>query len=328
MFKHFFKDKKYALYAWGVLAILLLLSVAQVYMATVVNDWYKIFYDSLQNKNYDIFISSLLQFSWMAAIIIVLATANLYIAQIYCFKWREALTFAYVPQWRATDDTVEGASQRIQEDIMRWSTLVHRLGLGFFKANLTLFAFIPKLWVMSDGIIIFGYHIPGILVWIALVTSIGGLGISALIGRKLPILEYNNQKTEAAFRKSLVLSEDSRFAVDMETLSQQFAAIRANYRDLYNNFKWYTLWENSYGQASMLIPYIIGAPSYFASLIKLGDLVQISNAFDKVHDSFNYFIINWISVNELRSIIIRLKEFEASLDNSTIRPVTEELDQK
>ena len=78
----------------------------------------------------------------------------------------------------------------------------------------------------------------------------------------------------------------------------------------------------------MLIPYIIGAPSYFASLIKLGDLVQISNAFDKVHDSFNYFIINWISVNELRSIIIRLKEFEASLDNSTIRPVTEELDQK
>ena len=149
------------------------------------------------------------------------------------------------------------------------------------------------------------------------------MGVSVFVGRKLPKLEYNNQKTEAAFRKSLVLSEDSRFAVDMETLSQQFSAIRANYRELYNNFKWYSLWENSYGQCSILIPYIIGAPSYFASVIKLGDLIQISNAFDKVHDSFNYFITNWTSVTELRSIMLRLKEFEASLDNATVRQSVE-----
>ncbi len=40
--------------------------------------------------------------------------------------------------------------------------------------------------------------------------SIGGILISWFVGIKLPGLEYNNQKVEAAFRKELVYGEDDR----------------------------------------------------------------------------------------------------------------------
>jgi peptide/bleomycin uptake transporter len=313
MIKIFFWKKENALFAWGILAILLALTSAQVYMSVLFNEWYKGFYNSLENKDLAQFTDSLWTFGWLAAIYILIATFSVFIAQHYCFRWRQVLTFDYLPRWQKASAHIEGASQRIQEDTMRFASMLYRLGLGFFRAVLTLLAFIPILWQISDGVPFFGMEIPGFLVWVALVTSVGGMGVSIWVGRKLPRLEYNNQRTEAAFRKSLVYGEDDRSLVSMGTLSDQFGALKANYFALYSNYKWFSLWENSYSQASVLIPYLAGASPFFAGAITLGGLVQISNAFNKVHDSFSFFLSNWTSVTELRSVVMRLNEFEKAV---------------
>lgn len=315
MLSSFFKSKDHFFYAWGVLLFLLVMSSCQVYMSVLFNEWYGGFYNSLESKNFEQFTSSLIRFGWLAGIYILLATFNVYIAQHYCLRWRRAVTFAYLPLWMASDTHIEGASQRIQEDIMRGSSMVYKMGLGLFKAVLTLGAFIPILWAISTNIQILGSHFEGALVWVALATSVGGLLISMWVGVRLPYLDYENQKTEATFRKFLVYGEDDRSTVTMEAAQSRFADLIENYRALYNSFKWFTLWENTYLQASILIPYIVAAPSFFAGLVTLGTLAQTSNAFQKVHESFSFFIVHWTDVAELRSIILRLREFERVINS-------------
>jgi len=68
-----------------------------------------------------------------------------------------------------------------------------------------------------------------------------------------------------------------------------------------------------------IAPYLIAGPALFMQTITLGVLVQISNAFQKVHGSLSIFIHNWTTVTELRSIRMRLHEFQINLDKYSSR---------
>jgi peptide/bleomycin uptake transporter len=219
------------------------------------------------------------------------------------------MTWHYLPKWKAMDSVTEGASQRIQEDTKKFAWYVWILGEGLVKAVMILVFFLPVLWTLSEG-----FGVPGYLIWIALGVSIGGLGVSAIIGRKLPRLEYNNQVVEAKFRKHLVRCEDNRERHTVEDLMGIFKHLKVNYYKLYDNYKYYSLWENLYFQVGVIIPFIIAAPQFFAGAITLGTLVQIGNAFDKIHESMSFFTDNWMTVTELKSVIIRLKEFENDIN--------------
>lgn len=314
MFKAFFCSDEYKVWAWSVLTLLLGITVAQVVLNYYFNEWYGEFYNILEQKNGAAFGACIFKFSWMAGIAILLATASMYVSQHFSFRWREALTKDYLPRWAALQkEAYEGSSQRIQEDTMRFARLLESLALGTFKALMTLIAFLPMLWSFSSLVKVPYFDVPGSLVWIALGTSIGGMFISWWVGYRLPTLEYNNQKVEASFRKALVLAEDDKVGMSMPNLLNLFTGVRVNYFALFNAYKWFTVWSNFYFQAAIILPYLVAAPSFFTGAITLGLLSQISNAFDKVHGSFSYFLDNWLSVNELRSINRRLREFESIL---------------
>ena len=166
-------------------------------------------------------------------------------------------------------------------------------------------------------------YFAGVLVWIALLASVGGMAVSWLVGIKLPGLEYNNQKVEAAFRKELVLGEDDkeRHALPV-MLAELFVGVRFNYKRLFLHYGYFDIWSNLYDQFMIIVPYLVIGPSLFTGAVLLGVVVQVSNAFGKVHSSFALFINNWTTVTELRSIWKRLHEFEANLDR--YQPRTEE----
>ena len=44
---------------------------------------------------------------------------------------------------------IEGASQRVQEDTMRFSSIMESLGVSLVDSVMTLIAFLPILWVLS-----------------------------------------------------------------------------------------------------------------------------------------------------------------------------------
>lgn len=258
---------------------------------------------------------------------VLIATINIYFASVYAFKWREAITFSYLKFWKNKDDNIEGSSQRIQEDAYRFSKLVESLGLSFVKALMTLIAFIPILYGLSDMVsqglfanidknsnLYFLKNINGLLVYVALFISLGGIFISWFVGIKLPGLEYNNQKAEAAFRKELVYAEDDRKKyAKKETIIELFTSLRFNYNRLFLHYGYFNIWLYLFEQIIVIIPFIIMAPSLFGGFIMLGVVIQINNAFDQVRTSFSVFITNWTNITELRSIYKRLSEFEKNI---------------
>ena len=130
----------------------------------------------------------------------------------------------------------------------------------------------------------------------------------------MPGLEYNNQKVEAAFRKELVFGEDdkSNYARP-ETILELFTGIKFNYQRLFNHYGYVDLWVNSYDQLMVIVPYLLVGPGLFTKLITLGVVVQVSNAFRKVHEGFGVFLYQFTTITELRSIWKRLSEFEDNL---------------
>ena len=338
MLKSFFLEKKWRLWSWGGLLLLIVSLWFQVQMTVAINTWYGRFYDLLQNagdyvdkpqEGIGLFFSQLisldyilngfegdLSFVVIAFPYIFLAIFTGWFTRIYGLRWREAMTFNYIPKWQGVESEIEGASQRIQEDCNRFARIIESLGLQVIRALMTLIAFIPILWTLSDKVDIpILRDIEGSLVWFTLIISLGGIVISWFVGIKLPGLEYNNQRVEAAFRKDLVLGEDDKKNyAQTETLLELFTGIRFNYHRLYLHYGYFDGWMTTYDQFMIIAPYLIMGPGLFTGLITLGVMVQVSNAFSRVHGGFALFLHNWTTITELRSIWKRLSEFERNLE--------------
>ena len=338
MLKSFFLEKKWRLWSWGGLLLLIASLWFQVQMTVAINTWYGRFYDLLQNagdyvnkpqEGIGLFFSQLisldyilngfegdLSFVVIAFPYIFLAIFTGWFTRIYGLRWREAMTFNYIPKWQGVESEIEGASQRIQEDCNRFARIIESLGLQVIRALMTLIAFIPILWTLSDKVDIpILRDIEGSLVWFTLIISLGGIVISWFVGIKLPGLEYNNQRVEAAFRKDLVLGEDDKKNyAQTETLLELFTGIRFNYHRLYLHYGYFDGWMTTYDQFMIIAPYLIMGPGLFTGLITLGVMVQVSNAFSRVHGGFALFLHNWTTITELRSIWKRLSEFERNLE--------------
>jgi len=318
MIKSFFGTKEYRLWAWGGLAFLFAITWGQVYLTVLINQWYGEFYNILQKADdIEAFWASMIKFTYIAIPYIFVAMFVFYFAQHYAFKWRQAITYYYIPLWENCPNSIEGASQRIQQDTYEFAKSLESLGLGLFKALLTLIAFIPILWGLSEHITLpILKDIEGSLVYIAFITSLGGIFISYFVGIKLPGIEYDNQKLEAAYRKQLVFSEDDKAYAKSETLFELFTGLKTNYFRMFNHYSYFSLWGNLYGQVMIILPYLIMAPSLFVGVITLGIVTQTGNAFGKVNDSFSYLIDHWTDITKFLSVIKRLKEFEVLLKNS------------
>jgi peptide/bleomycin uptake transporter len=321
MLRSFFLNKKWLWWSWGGGLLLALSLLIQVTITVKINQWYKGFYDVLQKPmdySISVFWDKIFEFSYLALPYVVLATFTAYFTRLYAFRWREAITFDYMPLWTSGNAKIEGSAQRLQEDTMRFAKIVESLGLQVVRAIMTLIAFTPILWTLSDKVIVPVFKdIPGSLVWVALATSLGSMIISWFVGWKLPGLEYNNQKVEAKFRKELVYGEDDRTTyAKPETILELFTGIKFNYHRLYLHYGYFDIWVNVYDQFMVIVPYLVMAPGLFTGAITLGFVIQVSNAFQRVHGSFSLFTQNWTTITELRSIHKRLKEFEIAIGYS------------
>jgi peptide/bleomycin uptake transporter len=231
----------------------------------------------------------------------------------------------YVTNWPRLR-TIEGASQRVQEDTMRFATTTEGLGVNLISAVLTLIAFLPVLLRLSDIVTelpLIG-SIPYPLVIAAIVWSIIGTGGLALIGIRLPGIEFHNQRVEAAYRKELVLGEDDTTHADPPTLTMLFANIRRNYFRLYLNFMYFNIGRIVYLQTDVVFPYILLVPTIVAGKLTLGPFQQIQNAFAQVRQSFQYLINSWSTIVELISIYQRLRAFEATIHGDPLPPIEAE----
>jgi peptide/bleomycin uptake transporter len=234
----------------------------------------------------------------------------------YIFRWRTAMNDYYMAHWDRLR-TVEGASRRVQDDAMRFSTTMESLGINFIESVMTLIAFLPVLSAGITELPLVG-HVPYSLVVAVVVWSMFGTGFLALVGIRLPGLQFRNQRVEAAYRKELVHGEDSTERAKPENVTELFSHIRRNYFRLYLNYMYFNLARLFYIQIDNIFPYIVLGPNIVAGKITLGTMNQILNAFMQVRTSLQFLVNSWTTIVELLSIYKRLRGLDASIQGKPL----------
>ncbi|PPC01141.1 peptide antibiotic transporter SbmA [Acinetobacter pittii] len=292
-----------------------------VQVSVAVNAWYGPFYNLIQsmldhgggdiNKLY----MGTVTFLLIAMVGVTLAVINAFFASHYVFRWRTAMNEYYTEHWEKLRH-IEGASQRVQEDTMRFASVLEDLGVNFVKAIMVLIAFLPILFELSKQVRVLPIvgEIDHSLVWAAIVWAVFGTVLLMVVGIKLPGLQFNNQKVEAAYRKELVYGEDHEERAQPKTLRELFSSVRLNYFRLYLHYSYFNLVSIWYIQLDILYSLVVLFPSIAAGKMTLGLITQIGNVFDKVRESFQYLISSWKTIIELLSIYKRLRIFEKILD--------------
>jgi len=320
MFK-FFTSKKWFLWAYLGSFVILSSLWLSVQIDVKINEWFGGFYDMIQKAlgtpnaiTMNEYLDGLYSFGKLAALWILLGLATSFLTSHFLFRWRTSMVEFYHSVYDKAR-TIEGASQRVQEDTIRFSRIMEGLGTSFIESIMVLIEYFPLLMGLSVGIPImwFGDWSYG-LVSGALIWAVGGtvlmIGLAWLL--RLVGIEYDLQKREAAYRKILVIAEDDG-SIRPKSLEELFAGVRKIHYKSYLFYLYFNIGRLAYLQANVLVGYIFLAPAIVAGVMTLGVMQQILRAFGRVEGSLQYLFNAWPTIIELASVYKRLREFERKI---------------
>jgi peptide/bleomycin uptake transporter len=310
---------------WGS-ALIIFVTYFGVQISVVINNWRRPFGDLLQNAlskkpgvSVENFYELMFVFMQIAFLSMFVSIMTDFFTSHYIFRWRAAMNDFYMSKWEKLRH-IEGASQRVQEDTMRFSSTLEGLGISLINSVMTLVVFLPILLALSSYVTelpVIG-QIPHSLFWLALFWSIFGTVLLAVAGIKLPGLNFRNQRVEAAYRKELVYGEDHAERAQPLTVAELFSNVRRNYFRMYFHYMYFNVARYFYIQADALFVIFMLVPTIVAGAITYGIFQQISTAFGQVSNSFQYLVNSWTTIIELLSIHKRLKAFEAAIDDEPL----------
>ena len=320
MFK-FFTSKKWFLWAYLGSFVILSSLWLSVQIDVKINEWFGGFYDMIQKAlgtpnaiTMNEYLDGLYSFGKLAALWIVLGLATSFLTSHFLFRWRTSMVEFYHSVYDKAR-TIEGASQRVQEDTIRFSRIMEGLGTSFIESVMVLIEYFPLLMGLSVGIPIMWFGewsyglVSGALIWAVggTVLMIGLAWVLRLVG-----IEYDLQKREAAYRKILVIAEDDG-SIRPKSLEELFVGVRKIHYKSYLFYLYFNIGRLAYLQANVLVGYIFLAPAIVAGVMTLGVMQQILRAFGRVEGSLQYLFNAWPTIIELASVYKRLREFERKI---------------
>ena len=314
------------MWSWVGSFIILLSLWVQVKIDVKINEWFGVFYDMIQKAlatpnaiTIEEYWATLVSFITLAGVYIALYVLIVFFTSHYLFRWRASMVEWYHTVYDKAGK-IEGASQRVQEDTIKFTRYMEDLGTSFIESVMLLIQFVPILLGLSIGIPIFFFGdwqyglVTGALLW-----TVGGtiflIGLGWLL--RLVGIEYDVQKKEAAYRKILVLAEDDG-NIRPKTINELFEDVRSIHYLKYLRYLYFNIGRMAYLQANVLSAYVFLAPAIVAGVVTLGVMQQIIRAFGRVEGSMQYLIKAWPTIIELASVYKRLREFEAQINEEEI----------
>jgi len=314
------------------LAAVIAIELSIVAITVILNQWYNRFYNTLQNYDWDGFVSAILFFCALAAIYTVLAVYQTYLNQWLQIRWRRWMTQTYLRQWLNTanhyrmqlvGDAADNPDQRIADDLQLFVQQTLQIGIGILNSVVTLGSFIFILWNLSEEapLHLFGVFVPGYLVWAALIYAIFGTILTHRIGWPLIPLNFQQQRFEADFRFNLVRTRENSEqvaalhgeAAERDRHIDRFGNVVANWIAIMKRQKRLMFFTQSYSQASVIFPYLMVSPVYFSKAMQLGGIMQTGSAFNSVQTALSYFVTAYREIAQYRAVVTRLSGFEDAI---------------
>ena len=233
--------------------------------------------------------------------------------------------------------TTDNPDQRISQDI---GGFINGTGTGINSGNVGIYnytiqaiasatnlvSFSIILWGISNSLRapIFGMRIPGFLFWVAVLYACLATGITQMIGRSLSRLYFRQQAVEANFRFDLarIREYSEQIALlkgeerEIDRAGSVFGEVVRTIRRIIHVRTWLIAFNQFYSQISVIIPYVVVAPFYFAKIVDFGRFNQSADAFANVNGAMNFFVDRYIGLADFRATIERLTSFEDAFDRA------------
>lgn len=326
------------------LAAIVVLTLALVYMSVQFNTWYNDFYNALQDKNRPGFDHQLKKFCWLATIYILLRVYSVYLNQMLQIRWRKWMTDKYLGDWltdtayyrmQLVGNATDNPDQRIADDIRGFVDGTLQLILGLLDACVTLISFIGILWGLSGALDFHwqgqAYQLYGYMVWVAIAYAFAGTWLMHKLGKPLIALNFNQQRFEADFRFSLARFRENTEGValyrgendELTGFRDRFGNVLQNFWAVMKRQKILNFYSNGYGQIAVIFPYFVAAPRYFSGSIQLGGLMQIANAFGEVQRALSWFIGAYTLFAEWKATVDRLTGFHNAIEAARLQAASQ-----
>jgi len=298
------------------------------------NLWQRDFYDALAQYQVEEFLTQLLVFGVIVAVLVALQVAQTWLRETIQIDLRDAITSDVLDEWlrprRAyllgwTGDIARNPDQRIQEDARHLCELCAELGVGLLQASLLLISFVGVLWGLSEQVFLTigdrQFLVPGYMVWCALAYAFAGSWATWRVGRPLVALHAEHYAREADFRFSLLHTNEAAEAVGLSggeayargeigSFFVRALAIRRRIARGLADLVWVTA---SHGWGVLVAPIILAAPGYFAGTLSFGELMMIAGAFLQVQTSMRWFVENFARIAEWRAALLRVMALRIAL---------------
>jgi putative ATP-binding cassette transporter len=299
----------------GVFALVLLMLLTQL----GVNQWNRFFFDALDARNGRQILIGVGLIGALALATALLSVLMVHIRMRLQLRWRQWVTRRLIDEWfvdrRFYQLTIVGGDDinpeyRIGEDTRLATEPVVDFAIGLTNALLSGIAFLGILWSVGGGIgLSLGgqqIHVPGYMVWVAILYSLIASTLMVKIGRPLIVCVDGKNAAEAQFRYELTRVRESAENIaliggdedEKARLDETFTDLVKRWLGVIGQQAKMTWVLNANTVLAPVAPLLMGAPKYLSGSMTLGELMQVTAAFMQVQTAFNWLVDNAIRLAE------------------------------
>ena len=324
-------NKKTSIKLILMLLVLFMMILLEVRFSVLNSFFYNGLYSSMQELN----IEKFWFFAKLNALLVVAqvihAIADYFFQQVFEIRWLENLNATLVKRWlnkkkyyrlKYERDLPDNIDQRIEQDAREFITSTVQIVRGVINSVLTTIEFTIILWSLSGVLTLFGFNIEKGVVFFIYAFIIFATLMSVWIGRPLIKLNFTKEKLNGDYRYSLIRVRDNAESIafyngepkEQTFLQHQFRQIIHNRWSIVLKMLGLNSFNSGVTRVAKLLPLMLQAPRFFSGQIKLGDMHQTVQAFNRLMTALSFFRLFYEQFTLYQARLNRLYGFITKMD--------------
>ncbi|AKA47467.1 TPA: ABC transporter ATP-binding protein/permease [Haemophilus influenzae] len=324
-------DKKTSIKLILMLLALFIMILLEVRFSVLNSFFYNGLYSSMQELN----IEKFWFFAKLNALLVVAqvihAIADYFFQQVFEIRWLESFNATLVKRWlnkkkyyrlKYERDLPDNIDQRIEQDAREFITSTVQIVRGVINSVLTTIEFTIILWSLSGVLTLFGFNIEKGVVFFIYAFIIFATLMSVWIGRPLIKLNFTKEKLNGNYRYSLIRVRDNAESIafyngepkEQAFLQHQFRQIIHNRWSIVLKMLGLNSFNSGVTRVAKLLPLMLQAPRFFSGQIKLGDMHQTVQAFNRLMTALSFFRLFYEQFTLYQARLNRLYGFITKMD--------------
>lgn len=324
-------NKKSSIKLIAMLLLLFTMILLEVRFSVLNSFFYNGLYSSMQELNAEKFWFFAKLNALLVLIQVLHSIADYYFQQVFEIRWLESLNNVLVKRWlenkkyyrlKYERELPDNIDQRIEQDAREFISSTVQIVRGMINSVFTTIEFTIILWSLSGILSLFGFNIEKGVVFFIYIFIIFATLMSVWIGHPLIKLNFTKEKLNGDYRYSLIRVRDNAESIafyhgeqkERSFLQKKFAKIIQNRWAIVLKMLGLDGFNTGVTRTAKLWPLMLQAQRFFTGQIKLGDMHQTVQAFNRLMTALSFFRLFYEQFTLYQARLNRLYGFMTKMD--------------